>query len=304
MPFYRHHYPISSYYEKTNKEINMEDYLQFDPNELNGWGMDFIIAGEFIHNILINNHKNSKHIDFCILSTKGFNKIIDFFQSNWTNIIYHILEDGVYLNIIGYPFKVKLHNLIDWSIENCINSYDYDYNKTYFNGSSIKISPDCDHMIKEKKIYHIPTSIIPYISVLESMNNGYKFNNEMLVELGIRDIELEIPDVNNPEKKKFIGHEYQDLTEDEKEKLLKIVNDNHQFEIDESKYIISLYSSNDIEKLLPMLSKHKVFYYPNCACIYCDSETEVNEKIYESLPIDPKSIINFRNIIDFLHNNI
>ncbi len=295
--FYKKHHTIDEFLtsDKTIDIIN--DYLQFDSSKLNGFGTDFIISGNFIHNILIN--KKANELDFCILTKKGFVTILDFFSKNFNYIRYSITTYGIDLNIDSYPYVVKLFNTIEWTILQCIDTYTIEYSKCYFDGKNIKISPECERIIKEKKIYFHTLS---YKEIEEATNNGYKFRKESLKALDIIDICLNKISKDG-DCEGYIGMNFHDLTNKEIENLKRLVKLHECYENDKYFYIFVINNSLDIMKqLLPLIYKYKPKYKNLCDCDCCNF-IDNNDNINNSDVINENEIT-FEDIIKFLHENI
>ena len=295
---HKNHYQISSYLNNTQipsySNININDHLHFDSSLLEGWFVDFIISGDFVHNVL--NKFNSNEINFMVFTEKGFHTLLFFFYKMTNHITFSITQESIDLNIYGYPYKVKLFNRIDWSIYQCMESYYYDYKKCFYDGQYIKISPECYEMMNEKKIY-IPSKgdDIYYKDIFDAVTKGYKFKKEFLVSAGIENIKTEeIVDENI----KYIGQRIHDINNTEIEILEKLVKDNHQYENDHFHYIFTIHDSLEIIIiLLPFVCKNPPVYKNICCCSYCDSEVSNMYDEEMDLPLT------FYNIINFLYDN-
>jgi hypothetical protein len=303
---YKQHYPIDSYL--INKCINIIDHLEFDPSRLEGWEEDFIIAGDFIHNIL--NYYKSHEIDFYVLTEKGFRTLLCFFYKMSNYVTFSITKHSIDININDYSYMIKLHNRLGWSIYQCMESYYFDYKKCFFDGQSIKISQECNEMMLEKKIYRLFKDVnIHYKDILDAINKGYKFKKEFLKGYDIIDIELEdgfvdgIKDENNNfVKKKYIGMDMHDeLTFDEITNLLKLVEKYQLYENDKYNYIFTIHNSLEtILILLSLIHKYTPIYTNICGCDCCEINSYETYNIYNENTIDT---LTFYTIINFLNND-
>ncbi len=306
---YIRHYNISEYDE--NHTINITNYLNFNIADIKGWSEDFIISGSFIHNLLINkpNIDNYKQIDFDILTQKGFHTILNFFDNYFTKlkkfIKYHVTQFGIEIEVEteNWQYLIKLNNKIEWTIENCIDSYEIDYNKCYFDGKIIRMSPLCSEIINKKKIYLI-NSPINYSQILYAINNGYSFKKEFLKDKNIINIPLEIlenDDNNSVEnKKKYIGQSFHILSDQEKEKLHQLIIDNQEIENNNYNRIFTINNSLDnIKKILPLLYKNHLIYKNTCYCDMCES---MYDEPY-MINIQDSNSLTFDNIVKYLYIN-
>jgi hypothetical protein len=292
---YKRHYSISSYL--INTQININDHLLFDYSKLEGWGVDFIIAGDFIHNIL--NNFSSKEIHFFVLTEKGFHTLLYFFYKMTNYTTFSITKQNIDLNLNGYPYIIKLFNRINWSIYQCMESYYFNYKKCFFDGETIKISPDCIEMMNEKNIYlSFQGNYIYYKDILDAIEKGYKFKKEFIASTGIENIELE--EIIN-EKKIYIGQNFHEINDNE---LLILKNFAKNYELNEKdcfNYIFTIHDSLEtIIILLSLIYKYTPLYENICCCDFCEFEYEYEDYKKHEHNLEPLS---FYSIIDFLQND-
>ena len=164
--------------------MSLTPYLEFDSRELKGWGSDFIIAGEFIHDVLSNCKK--RYLDFYIFNKTGFNTLLEFYPSTLGGCKYTIKTH--YIEIISpmYEYSVRLMNAFDLNPIDIINAMEAEMLCCYYDGENIYQFPGCEDAIDTWTVIRTANPCKCCVStIINAINQGYKVSRETLKVLGL-----------------------------------------------------------------------------------------------------------------------
>jgi hypothetical protein len=169
---------IKQYDYTLHYKFDVKSYLPFNSDDLDGWNVDYIIAGGFIHDIA--NGLTPNDIDMWIMTQKGYYELIEYFSTIFTNIKYHIHFIYIEIEADNLPFNIQLIKIFNKTPLSIITNFDMDYIRCYFNGYGIQLTPDCLESWSTKVIRNmiIYNSIRP-VRILKSINKGYKFERKL-----------------------------------------------------------------------------------------------------------------------------
>jgi len=162
--------------------FNISPFLDFDTRLLKGWNTDFIIAGEFIHNVLSNNSLH--YVDFYIFTEKGFHTLLNFFDKiNYNYKPEYAIKTTYYIEISN---KVRLFNALDTTPIEIINNMEADIVACFYDGEHVHVFPGCEDAIDSLTVIQTadPNKCNPS-TILNAIHQGYKISCEIVDSLGI-----------------------------------------------------------------------------------------------------------------------
>ena len=163
--------------------MNLSPYLRFEVRQLKGWGSDFIIAGEFIHDVLGNCKR--LHLDFYIFSKAGFNTLLDFYISS-PGHTYKYTINMHYIEIIGPDNIVRLINAIGLTPIDIMNGMEVEMLCCFYDGECIYQFPGCEDAIDTWTVVHTRDASNCCINtILRAIEQDYKISREILEEFDI-----------------------------------------------------------------------------------------------------------------------
>lgn len=161
--------------------MNLSPYLKFDSRLLKGLGSDFIIAGEFIHDILGN--CNNRYLDFYIFDEAGFNELLDFYCSK-PGRKYTIKTH--YIEISNDDYIVRLINAFSSTPIDIMNMMEVEMLCCYYDGEFIYQFPGCEDAIDTWTVIRTDNASKCCVStIIRAIEQGYKISREILEALRI-----------------------------------------------------------------------------------------------------------------------
>jgi hypothetical protein len=178
------------------KNLNFQKYVSFnleDININNGWNTDFIIYGNFIHDVI--NHikfidsSDQDKIEFGIFTENGFETLLKYFNDNFKDIEYVVFKNGVELviELENKTLLIELINFIGYSIETLLNTIKFECHKCYFDGKNIIVYPECRKTINTGVIEKMNGNNTKFTKreFMQCYNNDYKFSIDIYKKLDI-----------------------------------------------------------------------------------------------------------------------
>jgi len=160
--------------------FNLSPFLEFDTRLLKGWNTDFIIAGEFIHDVLSN--ITPQYIDFYVFTENGFHTLLDFLKIFMYKPNYSITT-SYYIEINN---KVRLFNAFNTEPMDIINNMEADLFACFYDGENIQQFPGCEDSIDALEVIHtFNPKKCNVTTILTAVNHGYKISREILATLGV-----------------------------------------------------------------------------------------------------------------------
>jgi hypothetical protein len=168
--------------------INLSPFFRCDLQRLNGWSTDFILAGEFIHDVLTDTKRSN--MDFYIFTENGFNTLLDFFSSKtiYTDKYTYAIKTH-YIEIISEYFKnniIRLINAFNLTPIDIMNAMEIDILRCFYDGDTIYQFNVCEGAIESIEIHANNNNNCCPITILKAIDKGYEISHEILEGLGIR----------------------------------------------------------------------------------------------------------------------
>lgn len=164
--------------------INLSPFFHFNLQQIKGWLTDFIIAGEFIHDVLTDTEKSN--IDFYIFTEKGFHTLLGYFSTYTYSIATYTIKTH-YINIqYESGLNINLINAFALSPIEIINEMEVDILRSFYDGETIYQFIDCEGAIESQQIHANNVHQCCPITILKAINKGYEISREILEELGIK----------------------------------------------------------------------------------------------------------------------
>jgi hypothetical protein len=168
--------------------INLSPFTHFNLQQIKGWLTDFIIAGEFIHDVLTDNEKSN--IDFYIFTEKGFHTLLEYFSRTYSIDTYSIDTYTIkthYINIKHESgMNINLINAFTLTPIEIINKMEVDILRTFYDGETIYQFIDCEGAIESQQLHANNAHQCCPITILKAIDKGYEISREILEELGIK----------------------------------------------------------------------------------------------------------------------
>lgn len=176
------HYTIE---DAKKIHINLSPFFRFNFQRINGWLTDFIIVGEFIHDVLTDNEK--RNIDFYIFTEKGFHTLINYFSSK-TIDTYTYTVKTYYIDITSCYFvgHIRLINAFTLTPMDIMNAMEVDILRSFYDGETIYQFPDCEGAIESMEIHANHANTCCPITILNAIDKGYDISREILEGLGLK----------------------------------------------------------------------------------------------------------------------
>lgn len=172
--------------------LALSPFLKFDSRLLKGWGPNFIIAGEFIHDVLGN--FKPRNIDFYIFTKAGFNEVLNLYSSA-PGRKYTIKTH--YIEISGSDnddYVVRLINAFDLTPIEIMNAMEIELLCCYYDGENIYQFPGCADAIDSWNVVRTTdASKCCASTIIRAIEQGYNISREILKELGV-----DYPDADQP----------------------------------------------------------------------------------------------------------
>ena len=269
-------------YDEINLKIN--HFCGFDPNELHGYKKNFIIAGRFLEDILINNNLN--HLDFYVFNEAGFHTLKHKFdyslkERSHDNISYYIGTNHISIENPDYKFYINLYNAFGMEINDVLEKFPMPTNRCYYDIGKIVFYSGTKELIEKKELPINPNNVCTCL-IMNAIHSGYSFNQNFYSKLPIKVIEehhcySRHCDCDEEEEQEYIN--YIDCKTD------KIISENYykmpDYKVVEYEQWIKDRNSGrkydytiiikgyHIDPFLKVIMKNSIKDYNKC--IYCDS---------------------------------
>ena len=181
MPSFLNRYTMND----ANKiSLALSPFLKFDSQLLKGWGSDFIIAGEFIHDVLGN--FKPRNMDFYIFTKAGFNEVLELYSST-PGRKYTIKTHYIEISGPGNEgYIVRLMNAFDLTPIDIMNAMEIELLCCYYDGDNIYQFPGCADAIDTWNVIRTAdASKCCASTIIRAIEQGYKISREILKELGV-----------------------------------------------------------------------------------------------------------------------
>jgi hypothetical protein len=166
--------------EFVDINLNIKNFCKFDPNKIEGYKTDFIIAGEFLQNILTDNVFTG--IDFWIFNEKGFKTLKQFFNNFNDEHTYYIGLNHFKITNTVYNIDIYLICAFDMSITDVLDSFELPSFKCYYDFGVIRLYPECNKAIDTMEL-NIDSKNVCECLILCALKNRFKFNENFYIEL-------------------------------------------------------------------------------------------------------------------------
>lgn len=277
--------------------MSLSPFLNFDSHLLEGWGSDFIIAGEFIHDVLSNCKK--RYLDFYIFNEAGFNTLLDFYPSRLGRK-YTIKAHYIEISSEDYDYSVRLMNAFGSTPIDIMNGMEVEMLCCYYDGENIYQFPGCEDAIETWSVTNTPNANKCCVStIIRAIEKGYKISREILEAL-----QIECPDGEDkphiqtcsglsPGECEDVMDHYEDELYDYMHVAIKPTNEdlNYLYDCEIQQHFqmqgITVYHVNLAKSFLPYIYQHPIKNQItrgsniNCGC--CDNMAVDIEEIVETL---------------------
>jgi len=188
--------------------LNLSPFLGFNISSLQGWNRDFIIAGEFISDILSANEQ--AFMDFYIFNEMGFHTLLDLFDNLNLNILSSNGSSGEGVNFtikthyieIKMPkalrsqanyVTIRLINAFNTSPLDIMNAMDVGLFCCYYDGEFIHQFPSCEEAIASQQVRAFDSRKCCVETTLRLIRKGYNISRDILRSVGAQIDEGERP---------------------------------------------------------------------------------------------------------------
>ena len=264
--------------------LNIKNFCGFDPNKLCGYKKDFIIAGRFLEDILINNKFNV--LDFYVFNETGLRRLKEHFgysfkERSYDKTTFYFGTNHISIENPDYTFYINLYNAFGMQITDVLEKFNMPTNRCYYDIGKIVFYFGTKELIEKKEINCNPNNICSCL-ILNAIYSGYSFNQNFYSKLPIKVFpehnclnkwcdcyeEEEISRWNYMDCKtdKVISTDYYKMTDENIKEYEEYVK-NHNYN---SKYqYMVIIKSPHIEPYLNVIMKNSIKNYTSC--IYCNS---------------------------------
>jgi hypothetical protein len=162
----------------TVQGFNLTPHLPFNANDLDGWNVDYIIAGGYVHDIV--NGLVPNDIDMWIMTERGYHSLLEYFSNIFTNVKYHIHAIFIEIEADDLQYNIQLINVIGSTPIEIIGNFDMDYIRCYYDGINVNTMPDCLESWDTKVVRNMNMFLIIRPSrLLKAHLKGYQFERKL-----------------------------------------------------------------------------------------------------------------------------
>ena len=300
-------------FDEINLKIN--NFCGFDPNGLYGYKKDFIIAGRFLEDILINN--NLRMLDFYVFNETGFNSLKHKFdyslkERGYDNVSYCIGLNHISIENPDYKFYINLYNAFGMEITDVLEKFKMPTHRCYYDDGKIVFYSGTKELIEKKQIPCNPNNVCTCL-IKNAIYTGYSFNQNFYSKLPIKvmpehhcrgkwcdcDAEEELDYLHYIDCKtdKVISDKFYKMPDDkvaEYEEWLEKRNYGRKYD-----YSVII-KSHYIDQFMKVIMKNSIKDFNEC--IYCRSY----EFKYDGLCLNPnyKSAFDVKPILQQVQNTV